>query len=55
MNLKYNYWYFKEAISPEICDRIISIGNSQTLNYGEINRESSKGIEDYSEEDYEHL
>lgn len=55
MNLKYNYWYFKEAISPEICDRIVSIGNSRTLNYGEINRESSKGIEEYSEEDYDHL
>lgn len=55
MNLKYNYWYFKGAIKPEICDRIIKMGEQQSHSLGEVNRKSSKGIEDYTEEDYEAL
>ena len=29
MNLQWKYWYFKEAISPKICDEIIHHGLSQ--------------------------
>jgi len=28
MNLKYSYWYFKEALSSKICDDIINYGKS---------------------------
>jgi len=28
MNLKYKYWYFKEVLSPKVCDDIIKYGKS---------------------------
>ena len=46
MNLKNNYWYFKSAIPPKLCDDIIKYGLSQaevmarTGGYGD--RELSK-------------
>lgn len=55
MNLEYTYWYFEDAISPEICDRIIEIGKRKSLKLGETNRRESKGIDDYTEEDLEDL
>jgi PKHD-type hydroxylase len=55
MNLKYNYWYFRNAIKPEICDRIIAMGENQSHKLGEINRHTEKDLEEYTEEDYEDL
>ncbi len=31
MNLKHNYWYFKSAIPPHICDQIIELGLTQMI------------------------
>ena len=28
MNLKYSYWYFKQALSPKVCDDMIKYGKS---------------------------
>jgi PKHD-type hydroxylase len=39
VNLQYNYWYFKSAISELVCDRIIEMGltsmHEQKLKFGE--------------------
>jgi PKHD-type hydroxylase len=34
MNLKYYYWYFQNALSNEICDKIIELGNSKKEEIG---------------------
>ncbi len=34
MNLKYYYWYFQSALSNEICDKIIELGNSKKEEIG---------------------
>jgi PKHD-type hydroxylase len=38
MQIKYSYWYFKQAISPEDCRRIIELGTRQ------IQESKEKGI-----------
>ena len=48
MNLKYTYWYFTGVIPPEVCDRIISIGKKEVPKLGQVNRKSSKDIEEYT-------
>ena len=55
MNLNYNYWWFKNAFTPEQCKRIIKMGMQKNLEYGEVNRNKTEGIEDYSTEDKEAL
>lgn len=55
MNLNYTYWYFQGIIKPEICDRIINIGKDLNIKRGEVNREETKRIEEYSEEEMNDL
>lgn len=43
MDLKYSYWWFKSAISPEDCEKIISLGESR------IKEEESLGNPTYGE------
>lgn len=40
MILKDYYWYFKSAIDPDICDKIVEIGKSHTPEQGLINTNS---------------
>ena len=55
MNLNYTYWYFQGIIKPEICNRIIDIGKDLNIKRGEVNREETKRIEEYSEEEMNDL
>tara|TARA_B100000902_G_scaffold394137_1_gene449824 strand:+ start:1480 stop:2100 length:621 start_codon:yes stop_codon:yes gene_type:complete len=55
MNLNYNYWWFKNAFTPEQCKRIIKMGMQKNLVLGEVNRNKTEGIEDYSTEEKEAL
>jgi len=34
MNLKYNYWFFKNALTDKNCSDIIQLGNSKQLELG---------------------
>ena len=55
MNLNYTYWYFQGIIKPEICNRIIALGKDLNINRGEVNRDESKGVDEYSAEDMNNL
>lgn len=55
MNLQYQYWYFQNVFSSEMCDRIIKMGEAQEQDLGEINRVSKKELSEYTEEDKEKL
>ena len=55
MNLKYNYWYFQGVIRPEICDRIIAIGNEKRPQLGQIDRVRKKKEEEFTDEEGEWL
>ena len=36
MNLSNNYWWFKNAFTPEQCDRIIKMGMQENFELGDI-------------------
>ena len=55
MNLKYNYWYFQGVIRPEICDRIIAIGNEKRPQLGQIDRVRKKKEEEFTDEEIKDL
>ena len=55
MNLKNSYWYFKGVIRPEICDRIIAMGKRRCNKLGQVNKESPKEVEEYSQEELDNL
>lgn len=44
MQLKHNYFYFKEALSPEICEKIINLGKSKVIDsavtYGDQHKQA---------------
>ena len=55
MNLKHSYWYFKGVIKPEICNRIIAMGKRRCNKLGQVNKESPKEVEEYSQEELDTL
>ncbi|BCV00284.1 MAG: hypothetical protein CM15mV34_0580 [Caudoviricetes sp.] len=52
---KNSYWYFKGVIRPEICDRIIAMGKRRCNKLGQVNKESPKEVEEYSQEELDNL
>ena len=44
MVLKYYYWYFTNAISRKICDRILKLGLSKKKVKGVIGLEGTKSL-----------
>ena len=46
MNLYNNYWWFKNAFTPEQCDRIIKMGMQENFELGDINRNNVEKVED---------
>ena len=44
MVLKYYYWYFTNAVSRKICDRILKLGLSKKKVKGVIGLEGTKSL-----------
>jgi PKHD-type hydroxylase len=55
MNLENSYWYFRGAIKPEICDRIIAMGKAKCTKLGQVNQKSPKELEELSQEELDDL
>lgn len=51
MNLYNNYWWFKNAFTPEQCDRIIKMGMHENFELGDINRNNKRTVEEEDKED----
>ena len=51
MNLYNNYWWFKNAFTPEQCDRIIKMGMYENFELGDINRNNKRTVEEEDKED----
>ena len=45
MNLSNNYWWFKNAFTPEQCDRIIKMGMQENFELGDINRNNREQVQ----------
>lgn len=51
MNLYHNYWWFKNAFTPEQCDRIIKMGMNENFELGDINRTNREKVNKGETED----